>query len=166
MPSKVCYETTYPLQASTVQPLKFENGKVISSHTVQWIWLLILTGYKVPWNDGEYREDMTFLVYMSYLQIETCIKWPKSAEDIITLMLEFTDTTTKTQFKPKFNKPMIASEQINFSDCWIKIPIVLLCKYLTLEVPRSWDLVSHFKWRRLIIKALFGLICSWNKCEV
>ena len=34
-------------QTSTVQPLKFGNGKVISSHTLLCMWLLIHAGIKV-----------------------------------------------------------------------------------------------------------------------
>ena len=34
---KVWEEITYPFHTSTVQPLKFGNGQVISSNTLQWI---------------------------------------------------------------------------------------------------------------------------------
>ena len=34
-------------QTSTAEPLKFGNGYVISSHTLQGLWLIIHVGIKV-----------------------------------------------------------------------------------------------------------------------
>ena len=47
MPKKVWGEITYPFPTSTVAPLKFGNGEVISFHTLQWINFLINDGIKV-----------------------------------------------------------------------------------------------------------------------
>ena len=49
---------------STVQPLKFRNGQVISSHTLLGVWLLIHAGIKVntlrPRQNGRHFADDIF----------------------------------------------------------------------------------------------------------
>ena len=45
--SKMWHESTYPFRNLAVAPFRFVNGLVISSHTLTYMWLLIMLGLMI-----------------------------------------------------------------------------------------------------------------------
>ena len=66
-------EITYPSRTSTVQPLKFGNGEVISFYTLLGMWLLIHAGLKLnlvskwsPWGHSKWYPRISFVLHIIF----------------------------------------------------------------------------------------------------